>query len=79
VARHYIEPTPDLAAWREKLRGRLGRQARELGLSVHRAYEVFALTAWGIVPTLDQLERDLPVSFDPAQRARVAARLARWS
>lgn len=79
VARHHIEPTPDLAAWKEKLRARFQRQARELGLPLDRAHEVFAATAWGIVPSVEQLERDLPLSLDPGGRARVAERLARWS
>jgi LmbE family N-acetylglucosaminyl deacetylase len=80
VARHQIEPTADLAAWKAKLRARFDRQAVELGLPKGRAYEAFMPTAWGIVPTVGQLERDLPVSMaDAARRARLAARLARWS
>jgi hypothetical protein len=63
-----------------KLRQRFNRQARELGLATDRAWEVFVPTAWGIVPTLEQLERDLPIGkLDPARRARLAARLAKWA
>jgi LmbE family N-acetylglucosaminyl deacetylase len=80
VARHDIEPTVDLAAWKAKLRARFARQARELGLPGGRVFEVFTPTAWGIVPTLGQLERDLPLSaVDPARRARLAERLGRWA
>jgi LmbE family N-acetylglucosaminyl deacetylase len=79
VARHRLEPTPDLGAWKEKLRARFSRQAHELGLPANRAFEVFAVTAWGIVPTLEQIERDLPVNSDPSRRARLAERLARWT
>jgi len=79
VARHDIQPTPDLAAWKEKLRGRFARQARELGLPADRAHEAFTATAWGIVPTLEQLERDFPLVPDASRRARLAERLARWS
>lgn len=78
VARHHIEPTPDLAAWKQKLRARFARQARELGLPPDRAFEVFTPTAWGVVPTIEQLERDLPLVTDSARRARLAERLARW-
>lgn len=78
VARHDIDPTPNLAAWKEKLRARFRRQARELGLAEDRAHEVFTSTAWGIVPTVEQLQRDLPVSIDPERRARLAERLSRW-
>ena len=41
--------------------------------------EVFTVTAWGIVPTMEQLERDLPL--DPGESARrtaLAERLKRW-
>lgn len=80
VARHHMEPTASVAAWKVKLRERFNRQARELGLPVERAWEVFVPTAWGIVPTIEQLERDLPVGkLDPSRRARLAARLAKWA
>lgn len=75
VARHDIEPTADLAAWKEKLRARFQRHAHELGLPVARAHETFTVTTWGVVPTLAQLERDLPLALDPVRRARLAARL----
>jgi hypothetical protein len=75
-----MEPTPSLQAWKEKLRARFDRQARELGLPAGRAWEVFIPTAWGIAPTLEQLERDLPVdTADSAHRARLAQRLTRWN
>lgn len=79
VARHHIDPTPNLAAWKQKLRGRFQRQARELGLPADRAHEVFTPTAWGIVPTVEQLEHDLPLNADPARRSRLTERLARWT
>ncbi len=78
VARHHIQPTPDLAAWKQNLRHRFARQAREVDLPPERAHEVFTVTAWGIVPKLDQLERDLPMLADPARWQRLADRLARW-
>ena len=80
VARHHIEPTADLAAWKAKLRGRFDRQARELGLPVGRAHEAFTVTAWGSVPTFADLTRDFPnLVGDPAREARLWNRLARWS
>jgi LmbE family N-acetylglucosaminyl deacetylase len=79
VARHNIEPTPTLDAWKKKLRARFDRAARELGLPEGRAWEVFVPTAWGIVPAVEQLERDLPLAAtDPARRARLVEQLARW-
>ncbi len=78
VARHQIEPTANLGAWKAKLRARFDRQARELGLPKGHAHEVFVPTAWGIVPAPGQLERDLPMAAtDPERRARLAQWLAR--
>jgi len=79
VARHQIEPTADLSAWKRKLRERMDRQARELGLPPGRAYEVFTVTAWGIVPEAAQLQRDFPgLVSDPVRSDRLSARLKRW-
>ena len=79
VARHHIEPTPDLAAWKARLRERFARQARELGLPGDRAWEAFTVTAWGIVPTAEQLEADFPGMLrDPERDIRLRARLGRW-
>ncbi|HRI11487.1 MAG TPA: PIG-L family deacetylase [Verrucomicrobiota bacterium] len=78
VARHQIEPTANIAAWKEKLRARWERQARELGLPPGRAYEVFTVTAWGEVPTVAQLVRDFPpLVADAGREERLAARLGR--
>ncbi|HTH49455.1 MAG TPA: PIG-L family deacetylase [Candidatus Limnocylindria bacterium] len=80
VARHHIEPTADLAAWKGKLRGRFDRQARELGLPVGRAHEAFTVTAWGSVPSAEELARVFPNLIEDGERtARLRARLARWS
>lgn len=80
VARHHIEPTADLEAWTQRLRSRFQRQARELGLPPERAWEVFTVTAWGTVPTLEQLHRDFPaLQADAARQERLAAKLRRWS
>jgi hypothetical protein len=78
VARHHLEPTPNLDAWKAKLRARFDRQAREMGLPAGRAHEVFSPTAWGIVPTVEQLERDFPLHLDLRRRAQLAELLARW-
>ncbi len=79
VARHDIEPTADLTAWKGKLRARFERQARELGLPAGRASEAFAVTAWGIVPSLEQLRRDFPNLVGDAERTRrLQEKLLRW-
>lgn len=79
VARHHIEPTANLAEWKQKLRLRFARQARELGLPADRAWEAFTVTAWGTVPTAEQLWRDFPnLRRDEAGDARLRQKLARW-
>jgi hypothetical protein len=56
------------------LRRRFDRKNRELGIQSPHAFEVFTVTAWGEVPTLDQLLRDFPnvkaeaSSLDAARR-----------
>ena len=78
VARHHIDPTADLGAWKLKLRERFDRQARELGLPAGRAHEVFTVTAWGVVPTFEQLIRDFPALVaDPVREQRLRAKLDR--
>ncbi len=78
VARHHIEPTADLEAWKKKLRERFERQARELGLAPGRAHEVFTVTAWGVVPTFDQLAQDFPALVsEPGREQRLRAKLSR--
>ena len=79
VARHHIHPTADLAAWKRRERGRFDRQARELGLPAGAALEAFTVTAWGIVPSLAQLQRDFPnLVSDAGREARLRDKLTRW-
>ncbi len=79
VARHDLEPTATLEAWKQKLRARFERQARELGLPAGRASEAFAVTAWGIVPTFEQLHGDFPnLVCESGREERLRAKLARW-
>jgi hypothetical protein len=79
VARHHIQPTADLAAWKTRERGRFDRQARELGLPAGSALEAFTVTAWGIVPSLAQLQRDFPnLVSDAGREARLGDKLTRW-
>lgn len=61
------------------LRQRFFRRNQELGLGKHPLAEVFTVTAWGEVPTLEQLQQDFPALLrTPAARRRLAARLQRW-
>jgi LmbE family N-acetylglucosaminyl deacetylase len=60
VGRHNMSPPASLTEWNATLRARFDRKNRELGLASPHAMEVFRVTAWGAVPTLDQLLSDLP-------------------
>jgi LmbE family N-acetylglucosaminyl deacetylase len=80
VGRHDIQPPATEEQWRQTMRSRFARRSRELGIDDGgRATEVFTVTAWGEVPTLEQLMRDLPnVMAHASHLDRLAQRLARW-
>lgn len=80
IGRHNMPPVKSLTEWKAVLRQRFQRQQRELGLPLDRAAEMFTVTAWGTVPTLEQLERDFPGLI--ANRGRtegLCQKLQRWS
>ncbi len=79
VGRHDLAPPGSLDEWKISLRKRFDRQQRELGLPAGGACEAFAVTAWGVVPTLAKLREDLPnLVPDPDRDQRLANRLRRW-
>jgi LmbE family N-acetylglucosaminyl deacetylase len=79
VGRHRFTPPRDLADWSQTLRQRFLRQNRELGIASDHAHETFTVTAWGEVPSFDQLERDFPaVAPRFSNLVRLRERLARW-
>jgi LmbE family N-acetylglucosaminyl deacetylase len=60
VGRHNMSPPASLTEWTGTLRARFDRKNTELGIASPHAMEVFRVTAWGAVPTLEQLLTDLP-------------------
>jgi LmbE family N-acetylglucosaminyl deacetylase len=79
VGRHHMDVPRDFAAWRATLRARFDRQARDLGARSSRAVEAFTVTAWGEVPTIQQLKRDFPNWIvRPSALARLRRKLSRW-
>ena len=79
VGRHQITAPANLDEWREQLRKRYQRRARNLGLQEDLLVEAFTLTAWGEVPTIEQLYRDFPnLVTTPEQLARLETRITRW-
>ena len=79
VGRHNLAPPASLAEWTGLLRERFERKNRELGITLARPVEAFTVTAWGAVPTLEQLKRELPGLVPEASNlARLEERLRRW-
>jgi len=79
VGRHNMDVPKTLSAWRETLRARFSRKNRELGLKTEHAAEVFRVTAWGAVPTVEDLTRDFPPLLARASSLEpLTRRLAQW-
>lgn len=79
VGRHGMAPPKSRAQWREILRARFLHQNRDLGLPTEHAIEVFRVTAWGEVPTYEQLARDFPNLFESNPNAEaLKQRLKLW-
>ena len=79
VGRHDMQPPASLEEWSQALRERFRRKNRELGIHSDRAMEVFSVTAWGEVPTYEQLLRDIPNVSDGASHLDgLRTRIERW-
>jgi len=79
VGRHGIQPPKSLEDWSKAMRERFERRNRELGIDTGRAIEAFTVTAWGEVPSPEQLLGDLPnVVPDASRLERLSQRLAKW-
>jgi LmbE family N-acetylglucosaminyl deacetylase len=79
VGRHDMPVPKTIESWTEILRHRFQRKNRELGIGSEHAMEVFTVTAWGQVPTLEQLLADFPTIAPTASRLdRLREKLARW-
>lgn len=79
VGRHSMPAPRSLDEWRAILRRRFERRNLELGLPGDRLHEFFTVTAWGEVPSEEQLLRDLPaISQQHSRLDALRKRLARW-
>lgn len=79
VGRHGFEPPRTMEEWKATLRGKFERRNRQLGIAAGRAVEVFTVTAWGEVPSYEQLLRDFPqIAADASRLAQLQQRLSRW-
>jgi LmbE family N-acetylglucosaminyl deacetylase len=79
VGRHQMPAPQSFEQWKEVLRDRFQRRARELGIKGRHAIEVFTVTAWGEVPDFKRLLKDFPnVVASKSNLTRLKKRLARW-
>lgn len=60
VGRHDMAPPKTMDEWKKILRRRFMNRNREMGVKSDRVFEFFTVTAWGAVPTLEDLMRDFP-------------------
>jgi len=74
-----MDPPKSPADWAKILRARFDRKHRELGLATKHALEVFTVSAWGEVPSPDDLLADLPVfCAESSNLERLKSRLNAW-
>ncbi|MCL5096968.1 MAG: PIG-L family deacetylase [Candidatus Omnitrophica bacterium] len=79
IGRHQIEPPKSLSDWSNNLRRRFARRNAQLGISSAHPVEAFSVTAWGTVPTAEQLARDFPnIRPDPTRWDGLKRRLDQW-
>jgi LmbE family N-acetylglucosaminyl deacetylase len=79
VGRHQMEAPRNIDDWAATLRARLQRENRELAIHSEHVFEVFTVTAWGEVPTLEQVLADFPaISTRHSNLELLRQRLARW-
>ncbi len=79
VGRHRMPVPGSFDEWKEILRHRCDLENRQVGIRSKDAHEVFAITAWGEVPTIDQILNDFPPitpKFSHLKKLRL--RLKRW-
>jgi LmbE family N-acetylglucosaminyl deacetylase len=80
VGRHQMQAPRSIEDWAETLRARLQRENRELGIVSDRVFEVFTVTAWGELPTVEQLAEDFPGLVEKHSNLDLLRqRLKRWS
>jgi LmbE family N-acetylglucosaminyl deacetylase len=80
VGRHGLQPPKSMEEWRLDLRRRFVQHNTELGIPSSRICEAFTVTAWGVVPTFEQLLNDFPAMIpEGSNLERLKKRLAHWN
>jgi LmbE family N-acetylglucosaminyl deacetylase len=79
VGRHDMAPPKTIDECRAILRRRFLKRNREMGIQSNRIFEFYTVTAWGAVPTLEAVLRDIPnIVAEFSRLEKLAARLKRW-
>ncbi len=79
VGRHKMEAPKSFERWKQVLRERTDLENRQFGFKTGHATEVFAITAWGEIPSYEQIINDFPnivPKFSHLKKLRL--RLNRW-
>ncbi|MGH7958730.1 MAG: PIG-L deacetylase family protein [Opitutaceae bacterium] len=79
VGRHNLQAPRSIEDWEGRLRARFKWNNRQHGIRSSRAFEVFTVTAWGVVPEYETLLQDFPgLSRSHSHLAQLRRRLQRW-
>jgi LmbE family N-acetylglucosaminyl deacetylase len=79
VDRHNLSAPSNPVAWREQFRELIARRKRALGICAEGLFEVFSVTAWGAVPSMEQLLADIPgVCVRASHLDQLSSRLREW-
>ena len=79
VGRHAMRVANSYGDWRSVLRERFRKRNREMGVDSEQVHEFFTVTAWGSVPDVEQIRRDIPnLSQKYSNFSEVEKRLKRW-
>lgn len=79
VGRHAMSPPSSMEEWKGMLRERYLRRNREMGVDSPRIHEFFTVTAWGEVPAIAQILKDLPgIAPQWSNLERLEKRLRTW-
>jgi LmbE family N-acetylglucosaminyl deacetylase len=79
VGRHNMAPPKNRDEWTHTMRHRFDNKNRQLGITSKHALELFNITAWGIVPTTEQILNDFPnIVPESSNIERLRKRLAKY-
>jgi hypothetical protein len=79
VGRHAMRVSKSYDDWRNVLRDRFLKRNKEMGIQSDRVHEFFTVTAWGTVPEITEIKRDIPnLSEKYSHLTDLEARLNRW-